>query len=964
MSSELDAAPIPSDSSSVSTTHAAADSALRLLTLIRELLLEIRQSNRILTELTLDSHLDRELGLDSLVRTELLRRIEQHFHVPLTEQMLLAETPRDLLRLLTETKNQPGTGSATQSKLALEASTPLSASAPSTPPPKISAPSRAATLIEVLDWHVQAHPERLAIQIQGHDEQIETAFSYAALQQGAQAVAVGLCERGLQPLQTVAIMLPTGGDYFLSFFGILLAGGVPVPIYPPVRPSQIEEHLRRHVRLLNNAQSAALITAPEAKLVARLLQPQVESLRHVVTVAELQETRTTWKNPPTRTQDLAFLQYTSGSTGDPKGVMLTHANLLANLRAMGQHIGASSDDVFVSWLPLYHDMGLIGACLGSLYHAFPLIVMSPLSFLARPVRWLRAIHRYGGTLSAAPNFAYELCARSIQAHEIEDLNLGSWRMACNGAEPVSPATIKRFTARFQHYGFRANALAPVYGLAECSVGLALQPPGRPPVLDTIQRDSFLASGRAEAAINDAEAVLQFPACGQPIPGHQIRIVDEYGRELPERREGQLQFKGPSATSGYYRNPEATQNLFPHGDDWLDSGDRAYMAGGDVYLTGRVKDLIIRGGRNLYPYELEQAVGEIPGVRKGCVAAFASNDPATGSERLVVVAETRLTQADALDDIKYKIQDVSMNLLGVSPDDVILAPPHAVLKTSSGKIRRSSVRELYERNALGGKNQATWLQWVRIAAVSGQAQMRRLQNQIIEHLYAGYAWSLFGLLAPGTWLGIMMLPKQQWRWLLSRLATLALARSTGTPLEVRGLENLPSGPCVLVANHSSYLDAYVLIAAIPRHFHYVAKRELLDNRWLAKPLQRMGTLFVERFDIQRSAIEGRRVAEAAREGKSLGFFPEGTFTRIPGLRPFRMGAFLAAAQAGTPVVPVILRGTRSMLRAGSWFPRRGRLQVIVQPPLQPTGKDWLSVVRLRDAARTSILQHCGEPDFEE
>ena len=946
--------PTPAQAASTPTPDSRADTATRLLALLRELLLEIRQSDRAAAGLGLDSHLDRDLALDSLARTELLRRIEQTFRVILGEQMLLAETPRDLLNLILQASGQP-----------CPPAEPVSAAdwpVPATDRSTAGTPDRATTLIEVLDWHVQSHPERVAIQVYGNEDWVEATFTYASLQRGARAVATGLRERGLQPLQTVAIMLPTGSDYFLSFFGILLAGGVPVPIYPPVRPSQIEEHLRRHARLLDNAQTVVLITVPEAKLVARLLQTQVDDLRHVVTVAELQREPASWTPAPVRNQDLAFLQYTSGSTGDPKGVMLSHANLLANLRAMGRHVAASSDDVFVSWLPLYHDMGLIGACLGGLYHAFPLVVMSPLSFLARPARWLRAIHRHRGTLSAAPNFAYELCVRAIQDHEIEGLNLSSLRMICNGAEPVSPATVERFIARFSPYGFRPEAMAPVYGLAECSVGLALQPPGRAPVFDRVRRGVFVAGGRAEPADIDDPTALRFPACGQPIPGHQIRIVDEQGRELPERLEGRLEFKGPSATAGYYRNPEATRKLFPHGDDWLDSGDRAYLAGGDVYLTGRVKDLIIRGGRNLYPYELEQAVGEIPGVRKGCVAVFASTDPATGSERLVVVAETRATQPEALDSLRQQIQSAGVDLLGVPPDDVVLAPPHTVLKTSSGKIRRAAIRDLYEHHALGRGGRALWLQLTRIAVASGWAQARRLWRGATERLYAGYAWILFGLLAPGVWLGIMTLPKREWRWALGRSATRLLGRLTGTPLAVRGLEHLPAGPCVLVANHSSYLDAYVLMVAIPRHFHYVAKRELLDNRWLGKPLERIGTLFVERFDLQRSADEARKVAGAAQAGQSLGFFPEGTFTRMPGLLDFRMGAFLAAAQAGAPVVPVIIRGTRSMLRAGSWFPRRGRLEVIVEPPIQPDGDDWSAAVRLRDAARAVMLRCCGEPDL--
>lgn len=958
MIAEQDVAPSLTDGPSNLATEPLTDTAVRLLTLLQQLVRETHPSAGIADHIDLDSHLDRDLALDSLTRTELLRRIEHTFEIALGERLLLAETPRDLVRLIEQTESESGVKTVQVERLA---------GAERGQVPRLSSagtPERAVTLIDMLDWHTQAHPDQIAIQIQGSNEQIEASFTYADLQRGAQAVAAGLRQRGLQPRQTAAIMLPTGSDYFLSFFGILLAGGVPVPIYPPARPAQIEEHLRRHVRLLNNAESVVLVTVPEAKLVARLLQTQLHDLRHVVTVAELQHGQDAWTAPPMRTNDLAFLQYTSGSTGDPKGVMLSHANLLANVRAMGRHIAVTPDDLFVSWLPLYHDMGLIGACLGSLYHGCPLVVMSPLTFLARPAHWLRAIHRHRATLSAAPNFAYELCARTIEEHDIADLDLSAWRMAFNGAEPVSPATLERFINRFGRYGFRPDAMAPVYGLAECSVGLALQPPGRAPVIDRVHRDALFADGRAEPVSADDTSALQFPSCGQPLAGHQIRVVDEHGRELPDRCEGQLEFKGPSATTGYYRNPEATRRLFPHGDDWLDSGDRAYIAGGDVYLTGRVKDLIIRGGRNLYPYELEQAVGDIPGIRKGCVAAFASNDSKTSSERLIVVAETRLHQADELAKLHQKIQATSVEILGIPPDDIALVPPHTVLKTSSGKIRRSGVRKLYERNALHRGTRALWVQLARMVVSSGWIQARRLVHNVGAYLYAAYTWLLFGLLAPITWVGIMILPKREWRWALSRFTALALARLTGTPLTVSGLAHLPAGPCVLVANHASYLDAYVLIAAIPRPFHYVAKRELLDNHWLAKPLQRLGTLFVERFDTQRSALEGLRVAQAAQEGKSLVFFPEGTFTRIPGLRGFRLGAFVAAAQAGVPIIPVTIRGTRSMLRAGSWFPRRNPLEVLIQPPVHPDGQDWQSVVKLRDTARAIILQHSSEPDVLE
>ncbi|MCP5420897.1 MAG: AMP-binding protein [Gammaproteobacteria bacterium] len=931
------------------TVDPSTRTANQLLTVLTELVRETHAERA--PALTLDSDLERDVGLDSLSRAELILRVERALDISLPQHALLAETPRELLRL---------------ARAAAGGSRPAVEGEPSYPMPSAveAEPTRATTLLEVLDWHVRAHPARIYIYLYGKDEQAPCEeISYATLYHEARTVAASLQQKGLQPGQTVAIMLPTERGYFLSFFGTLLAGGIPVPIYPPVRLSQIEEHLRRHSKILANAQSRILITVPEAKSVARLLQAQVDELRHIVTVAELQTAaEPTWVSPLVSPQDIAFLQYTSGSTGDPKGVMLTHANLLANIRAMGQRIQASSSDVFVSWLPLYHDMGLIGACLGSLYYAFPLVVMSPLSFLARPARWLWALHRHRGTLSAAPNFAYDLCTRNIPDGALQGLELIAWRMAINGAEPVNPQTLARFIERFEPYGFRPTTMAPVYGLAECSVGLALHRPDRGVIVDRIRRDALMKTGQAIPVAADEPNALGIPACGQPLAGHQIRIVDESGRELPERQEGRLEFQGPSATSGYYRNPEATRRLF-HGD-WLDSGDRAYIAGGDVYLTGRVKEMIIRGGRNIFPYELEAVVGNIAGLRRGCVAVFASTDTATGTERLVVVAETRRAQPEAREDLQRKIHAAAVDLLGLPPDEVVLAPPHTVLKTSSGKIRRAAIRELYEHRALGQKSRSAGWQLARLAAIGLAPRWRRGLRRAGQACYAGYAWVLLGLMGVLTWVGVMILPRLTWRWSWVRFMSRNLLRLAGIRLSVLGREHLESRrTCVLVANHASYLDGFVLAAALPGEWRYVAKRELLDHVWTRLPLERLGFVFVERFDLQQGAEEGQKVARAVSQGQSLVLFPEGTFYRMPGLLPFRMGAFTAAARAGVPVAPVTLRGTRSLLRADSWFPRRGPVQVIGHAPILPEGSDWSAAVRLRDAARAVILRHSGEPDLE-
>lgn len=755
-------------------------------------------------------------------------------------------------------------------------------------------------------------------------------------------------------------MLPTGLDYFAAFFGAQLAGGVPVPLYPPARKSQIEDHLRRQAGILRTAEAEVLITFPEVLTLARLLGAQLPGLR-VVTVEALAAGPAPLSLPPVRGEDVAFLQFTSGSTGNPKGVVLTHANLLANLRAIGKGADLRPDDVVVSWLPLYHDMGLIGCWMGALYFGIPLVLMSPLSFLGRPSRWLWAIHRHRATLSAAPNFAYELCVSKIPDEEIAGLDLSTWRMALNGAEPVSPEALRRFIGRFSPYGFQAGALSPVYGLAENSLAVAFPPLGRPPVIDAVQRDPFQRSGHAEPAPPDDPHALRFVSCGMPLPDHEVRIVDEAGREVGERQEGRLDFKGPSATSGYFRNPEATAKLV-HGE-WRDSGDRAYVAAGEIYITGRVKDIIIRAGRNLYPQELEEVVGEIPGIRKGCVAVFGSPDPATGTERLVVMAETRERGEAELEKIRQAVQSATVDLLGTPAEVVALVPPHAVPKTSSGKVRRSSAREVFESGRIGRGGAALGLQLVHLALTGLRSQAGRRLRSAGDLLYSAWGYGSVALLAIPIWLAVVLAPGLPLRRRVARACARILFAWIGIPLRLEGGENLRGeGPRIVAPNHQSYLDGLVLTALLPPDFAYVVKRELEKSAFARVFLRRLGTLFVERFDVAQSAGETRKVLEAIQAGQSLVIFPEGTFQRYPGLLPFRMGTFAVAVDANVPIVPVALQGTRSLLRGDDRLLRHGRVKVSAAPAVRPEGSGWHAGVRLRDEVRAAILGRCGEPDL--
>ena len=947
------------------SNHTPTDETVQLLKLISAVTAELHPSSAENVTVNLDSRLDKDLGLDSLARVELFSRIEKSFDISLPDTVFAeAETPRDLMRVIVASDHAQASISGTSFSPADQNKNEMISDG--------ATPDHAGTLMDVLDWHVQHHPDHPHIRLY-HDDNDGDVLSYRALAEDAQKVAADLLNKDIQPGQTVAIMLPTGRDYFTSFYGILIAGAIPIPVYPPARMSQLEEHLKRHIAILDNCQAVALITIPEAARITRLLRTQIQSLNHVITTDDLRQLPAHATGPlikpVTSTTDIAFLQYTSGSTGAPKGVTLSHANLLANIKAYGQTIDIQPSDVCVSWLPLYHDMGLIGSWFGSLYFGIPLVIMPPLSFLARPQRWLKAIQRYQGTISAGPNFAYEMCARRIRDSDIQDIDLSSWRAAVNGAEAISPKTLERFCDRFAAYGFRRTSMIPVYGLAESSVGLAFPPLNRGPVIDRIQREPFMQTGRAIPIAKDSAAdetsVREFVACGHPLPGHQIRIVDGAGIELTDRQEGRLQFKGPSSTCGYYRNPEKTRELFD--GDWLESGDRAYIANADIYITGRNKDVIIKGGRNIYPEELEDAIGNLSAVSKNCVAVFGTMDLETGTEQLVVIAETRRQDDETLQSLRTEINTIATDLIGMPPDDIVLAPPRSVPKTSSGKIRRSSSREFYEQNAIGKTSASQTWQLIRLALAGIKPALRFGLRYLTKGLYAFYFWIVLSVTVAVTWTIVVTTPVTSWCWPIMRTAVSMLRRLLGIHLTVHGSENLPSHnqPCVFVVNHSSYLDSLILVELLDHPVSFVAKGELQQQVLARIFLKRIKTAFVERFNKQKSVEDSEKVVQHARAGRSFLFYPEGTCQRMPGLLSFHMGAFATAAQAHLPVIPITLRGTRTILRPDTWFPNHGSIAIYIGDPITPAGPEvdsWHETVRLRDDARHEILHRCGEPDL--
>jgi 1-acyl-sn-glycerol-3-phosphate acyltransferase len=902
-------------------------------------------------ELSLDSRIERDLGIDSLSRTELTLRIERAFRARLPiSAMNEAETVGDLLRALQEAQPRDG-----RARRRTRATTPSSSPVP--------AADEARTLLEILDWHAARHADRLHATVLQDDETVLGSLTYGELHSRARSLAEGLLSRGIEPGDRVALMLPTSIAFFIGFMGILHAAAIPVPIYPPTRLSQIEDHMRRQAGILRNAGARLLLTVPEGRRLAGILRHQVDTLDSVESVDDLSVNAVSLPlPPPPRPDDVALIQYTSGSTGDPKGVVLSHANLLANIRAMATALDASATDVFVSWLPLYHDMGLIGAWLGCLHHAAMFYVMAPTSFLARPENWLWAIHRYRGTLSASPNFGFELCLNKIDDAELQGLDLSSIRMMANGSEPVSADTVRRFNERFGRFGFRADAMAPVYGLAECAVGLAFPPLGRPPLINRVDREALTRDCVARSARPDDPKAIEIVACGQALSGHEIRIVDDRGRELNDRREGRLEFRGPSATSGYFRDDEKTKQLFH--DGWLDSGDRAYVANGEIYITGRVKDVIIRGGHNIYPQELEEEIAAIPGVRKGGVAVFGSIDRASGTEQLVVLAETTESDRAARAKLQARITNVATDVVGTPPEQIVLAPPRTVPKTSSGKIRRSAAKALFEAGRIGAKPTGVRWQITRLTLSGSAGEARRIARILADRLYAIWWWTDVGACYFLGWAAAMILPRLAWRWAAARLFARTAFRGMGVPLSIEGVENLPRRNAVLVFNHSSYVDALLVAAFVPGEPVFVAKKELAPQRLAGPFLRRLGTAFVDRYEIGTSIADTEAISGLARQGRVLVFFPEGSFTRRPGLSEFYLGAFKIAAEAGKPVIPGILHGTRAMMRSDQWFPRRTPIGITIGDPITPGGTDFAAILRLREAARAFILAGCGEPDLRE
>jgi acyl-CoA synthetase (AMP-forming)/AMP-acid ligase II len=509
----------------------------------------------------------------------------------------------------------------------------------------------------------------------------ETRMPWAEVYLRARRTAGGLRRLGVQPGEQVALLLPTSPGFMDAFFGTLLAGAVPVPLYPPVRLGRLEEYHRATARMLEVSRSVLVLTDSKVRL---LLGEAVAAARPRLGCRTVEEVSrgTEEAEEPARPEALGLIQFSSGSTVDPKPVALSHAHLMAQLAALEGVMPAKPGIVRagVSWLPLYHDMGLIGSLLSAAHYPGSLVLIPPEVFLARPALWLRALSRHRGYISPAPNFAYGLCLKRVKDEEMEGVDLSAWEHALNGAEPVSLETLRRFAERFARWGFRAQSLRPVYGLSEASLAVTFPPPGRGPrALEVDAR--VLATERR--VVPGARALV---SVGQPVPGFEVEIRDEEGREVPERRVGRVFTRGPSVMVGYFGRPDATAQALD-ADGWLDTGDLGFIAEGELYLTGRAKDLVIIRGANHPPQEFEECLDGVEGLRTGCAVALGFTPEGENDEALLILAELA-SGGEEVEGLEERVREAVVAGTGIRPHTVRLLEPGTLPRTSSGKLRRS------------------------------------------------------------------------------------------------------------------------------------------------------------------------------------------------------------------------------------------------------------------------------------
>ncbi|HUJ60165.1 MAG TPA: fatty acyl-AMP ligase [Kofleriaceae bacterium] len=567
-------------------------------------------------------------------------------------------------------------------------------------------------------------------------------FGFRTLVDEARRRGRQLVGLGLRKGDRVALVIPEAKDFVLTFLGAVTAGIVPVPLYPPLSLGRLDAYLGGMVRTLNAAAVDLVVTSAQVQKILWPVLPRVPTARDLVTVEQLAGlAESSEPAPDIAPTDPLFLQFTSGSTAAPKGVVVTHGSLCANaVGIMKFGLEATPErDVAVSWLPLYHDMGLIGFVLSPLFIPCATVFIPTVAFVKRPSLWMETIHRHRGTITFAPNFAFARVTKRASDAEIARWDLSCLRVVGCGAEPIHAGTMRAFVERFGQAGLPHDAMLPCYGMAEATLAMSFVPLRQPLQVDSIDPDACYAERRAVPA-STASGALELVACGRPFPGHELGIFDDDDRPLGDRQIGEIRYRGPSVAAGYFRNAEQTRAVFggAREDGWLRTGDLGYMADGSLYISGRKKDILIIHGRNYYPQGIEWLVEEVAGIRKGNVVAFSV--PGATAEEIVVVAETTEADAAARARIAAEVKRHVNEAMALAVGDVTLVGLGELPKTTSGKLQRAKTREQYLAGTLGTegvRSLSSGAQKLALARHLAAGMVSRLRHRIGTRLGMGW-----------------------------------------------------------------------------------------------------------------------------------------------------------------------------------------------------------------------------------
>ncbi len=553
---------------------------------------------------------------------------------------------------------------------------------------------RAGTLVDALRRVADRHGDFVALRILDRNGN-ETRVSVGDLWGRARRLQAHFVNAGLERGSLAIVSLPTGLELLAAYFGVLLAGGVPGLVASPTnRFADRSRYAARVTGILQNAKGRILYCEDQClDLFHRAGAGEGNAvIAPAETVGAVSEMPIVESDP----QTLAMVQYSSGATGPPKGVLISHRAVLANLSSTREVFQMTASDVNVNWLPLYHDMGLVGSFLLPLFTGSPAVLIPTLDFMKEPKLWLWAVHHYRGTVSWAPNFAFSYCAKRIPKEDVEGLDLSSWRMLINGSEPVLASTVEEFQSRYAAHGFSPKAMQTGWGLAESVCQATGTDLSREMHVERVDRAILARDEEARPTTGDG---LPIYSMGKPLRDCAIEIRDSAGRVLPERRLGRVWLRSPFLFVGYHGQPELTAEALR--DGWLDTGDRGYMADGEFYFVSRDKDLIIIGGEKYVPHDIESVISDVPGVRRGCVAAFGVVDERLGTEVLVAVVETHEEDPGTLERLRTKVGDEVRLTFGLGIRHLIVAPPGSIEKTTSGKVSRLATRQRYERDLASG-----------------------------------------------------------------------------------------------------------------------------------------------------------------------------------------------------------------------------------------------------------------------